>query len=139
MKTKAKILILGLICLFFISCQETPTTPDIPEYTPPAPTISADLRLVGVLRRTYTSYGTPRFEGYVRNFGNGTGYNCMVEITCYSDENKKTIIDTANGFPANLGNIKPTQKAYFEAIAFDCESHDQIKSYDVEITWLNRD
>jgi len=63
----------------------------------------------------------------------------MVEIACYSDENKNTIIDTVNGFPANLGDIKPGQNAYFEAIAFDCESHDQIKSYDVEITWLDKD
>jgi len=136
---KSKILVLLLLfCLFLISCENI-TTPDIPEYTPPATTVSADIRLVGTLKRTYTDYGTPRFEGYVGNFGTGTGYNCKVAITCYSDENKNTIIDTANGFPANLGDIKPGKNAYFEAIAFDCESHDQIKSYDVEITWLDKD
>jgi len=134
MKVKAKIFILGLICLFFISCLKTPTTPDIP----PAPTVSAEIRLVGVISRTYTSSGTPRFEGYVGNFGTGTGYNCEVSITCYSDEDFKNIIDTATGLPANLGDIEPGQNAYFEAIAFDSKSHDQIKSYEVKITWLDR-
>lgn len=92
--------------------------------------------LDGNLKKTYTSYGSPRFEGYVKNVGNATGYNVMVEITCYSDENKTTIIDVAKGFPANLGNIKPGKRAYFEAIAFDCDSHSEIKAIDIEITWL---
>ena len=131
MKVKTKIFILGLICLFFISCQKTPTTP-------PSPTVSAEIRLVGTLSRTYTLSETPRFEGYVGNFGTGTGYNCKVEISCYSDENFENIIDTANGSPANLGDIKPGQNAYFEAIAFNSNSHEQIKSYEVKITWLDR-
>jgi len=137
---RTKILVLGLVCLFLIRCENT-TTPDIPKYnppTPPTPIIKADIRLVGTLQRTYTSYDRPQFEGYVGNFGTGTGYNCMVEIACCSDENKNTIIDTASGFPADLGDIKPGQNAYFDAVAFNCESHDQIKSYEVKITWLDR-
>lgn len=98
----------------------------------------AIFELDGELKRTYTSYGSPRFEGYVKNVGNATGYNVGVEITCYSDEDKTTIIDTANGFPANLGNIGVGKRAYFEAIAFDCDSHNQIKAIDIEITWLTK-
>jgi len=93
----------------------------------------------GNIKRTYTSYGCPRFEGYVKNVGNATGWNCGVDITCYSDAQKTTIIDVAYGFPANLGDIRPGQRAYFEAVAFDCKSHDQIKAIDVKITWLNRE
>lgn len=101
-------------------------------------TARAVFELDGNLKRTYTSYHSPRFEGYVKNVGNATGYNVMVEITCYSDQNKTTIIDSASGFPGNLGNIKPGQRAYFEAIAFDCDSHNEIKAIDVEITWLTK-
>jgi hypothetical protein len=79
-----------------------------------------------------TSYDRPQFEGYVKNTGNNTGYNCIVEIKCYSDPNKITIIDTANGFPSDLGDINPGQRAYFDAVAFNCTSHNQIKSYDVK-------
>jgi len=99
----------------------------------------AIFELDGSLKKTYTSYRTPRFEGYVKNVGNATGYNVMVEITCYSDESKTTIIDVAKGFPADLGNIAPGQRAYFEAIAFDCDSHSEIKAIDIEITWLTVD
>ena len=86
-------------------------------------------------KRTYTTYGTPRFEGYVKNVGTDTGYNVKVAIVCYSDL-LITIIDVAYAFPADLGNIAPGQRAYFEAIAFNCSSHDDIKSYEVTITWL---
>jgi len=99
----------------------------------------AIFELDGSLKETYTSYGCPQFEGYVKNVGNATGYNVMVEITCYSDSNKTTIIDVAKGFPADLGNIAPGQRAYFEAIAFDCDSHSEIKAIDIEITWLTAD
>jgi len=103
-------------------------------------TITVNARAIfvldGNLKKNYTSYGSPRFEGYVKNVGNATGYNVMVEITCYSDENKTTIIDSAKGFPADLGNIGPGKRAYFDAIAFDCNSHSEIKAIDIEITWL---
>ena len=124
MKTKTIICI--LLCLLLSSCdlfQEK----------------VAEMILDGPLQPTYTSYGTPRFEGYVKNIGTGTGYNCGIEITCYSDTAKTTIIDTANGFPANLGNINPGQRAYFEAIAFNVNCHCDIKATDYSITWLDRD
>ena len=70
--------------------------------------------------------------------GNKTAWNCMVSITCYSDVAKTTIIDVAHGFPANLSDIPPGIRAYFDAIAFDLNSHDQIKAYSVKITFLER-
>lgn len=131
---KAKILVLVLICLFLVYCGES-LGPDEPE----SAARKAKIVLDGTLQRTYTNYDRPQFEGYVKNTGNGTGYNCMVEITCYSDPNKTTIIDNAHGFPADLGDIAPGQRAYFNAVAFECTSHSQIQSYSVKITWLDRD
>jgi len=126
---RTKILLVGLVCLFLVAC-ESPFAPKEKK---------ANIVLDGTLQRTYTSYDSPQFEGYVKNTGNGTGYNCMVDITCYSDPNKTTIIDNAHGFPADLGDIEPGQRAYFDAVAFDCNSHEEIKSYSVDITWLDRD
>lgn len=122
---KTKILLLGLLCLFLFQCKE-------------AAEEVAQIVLDGTLQRTYTDYGSPQFEGYVKNIGTGTGYNCGVEIACYSDTGKTTIIDTAKGFPADLGDIPPGVRAYFNAVAFDCNSHDDIKAYDVKIDWLDR-
>ena len=99
----------------------------------------ANMILVSDISRTMTSYGCPVFLGYVQNIGTATGYNCMVTITCYSDAAKTTIIDTAHGFPANLGDIPPGVMAYFDAVAFNCTSHDQIPAYAVKIEWLTRD
>ena len=132
---RTKILILGLVCLLFFPYCNSPESPDVKEVIKP----KANIVLDGSLLRTYTYYGSPQFEGYVKNIGNGTGYNCMVEIQCFSDPNKITIIDTANGFPADLGDINPGQRGYFDAVAFDCNSHNDIQSYSVKITWLDRD
>lgn len=136
-RTKISLWMMILVVVLLLSAceKETPFTPE--PYVPPPP--EANIVLDGALTRAYTTYDSPMFWGYVKNTGNGTGYNCMVEITCYSDAGKTTIIDTANGFPANLGNIKPGQRAYFDAVAFNCDSHEQILSYDVTITWLSRD
>jgi hypothetical protein len=62
----------------------------------------------------------------------------MVEISCYSDTAKTTIIDTAKGFPADLGDIPPNVRAYFYAIAFNLSSWEQIKAETCKITWLDR-
>jgi len=137
MKKKTKInlwMIVFVMTLLFFTCEEeTPFTPSPP--TPPEP--EAYFVITGDIKRTYTSYHSPQFEGKVKNTGDATGYNVMVEITCYSDD-YTTIIDNAHGFPGNLGNIEPGQKATFEAVAFECDSHDQIKTYDVTITWLTK-
>jgi hypothetical protein len=127
------VLLCLVMLLFSISCN-SPTAPSAP-YVPPK---KANIVLDGNLIKTMTDYGCPQFEGYVKNIGDNTGYNCMVEIACFSDANKTTIIDTAVGFPADLGDIAPGIRAYFEAVAFDCTSHDQIKGTTVKITWLDR-
>jgi len=93
--------------------------------------------LDGDLQKTYTFSGTPRFEGYVKNIGNMTGHMVIVAISCYSDARKTTIIDVAYAFPSNLGDIRPGQRVYFEAIASDVNSHDDIKAIDVKIDWVD--
>jgi hypothetical protein len=113
--------------------------PFAPEPTPPPPHVpAANIVLDGDLVICMTSYDCPKFEGYVKNTGDGVGYNCEVDIRVYSDTSKTTIIDTASGFPANLGNIDPGQRAWFDAVCFELDSISQIVAYDVNITWLNR-
>jgi hypothetical protein len=129
---RKKVLILYLIFLFFFCCK-SPTETKKPEIQK-----KANIVLDGNFIQSMTSYDCPQFSGYVKNIGNNTGYNCKIEIRCFSDPNKTTIIDTASGFPADLGNIDPGQRAYFEAVCFNLHSWDQIKSYDYKIDWLDR-
>jgi len=133
---RTKILLVGLVCLFLVAC-ESPFAPEaeIPEPEKP----KANIVLDGELNGGYGWGGLLGFSGYVKNIGNGTGYNCMVEIQCFSDASKTTIIDTAKGFPADLGDIAPGQRAYFEAIAFNATCMADITYTSVKITWLNRD
>lgn len=98
----------------------------------------ANLVVEGDFTRTMTSYGCPEYLGMVKNTGNNTAYNVMIEIQCFSDSGKKTLIDTAKGFPAELGDIPPDTRASFEAVAFKLSSWDQIKGEDYKITWLER-
>lgn len=135
---RIKILTLALTCLFIFASCESPVSPDIKEILiPPKPT--ANIVLDGILNGGYFGrYGSWGFNGYVKNTGNGTGYNCMVEIQCFSDASKTTIIDTAKGFPADLGDIEPGIRAYFEAMAFEAKSMGDITHTSVKITWLNR-
>ena len=88
----------------------------------------AILVLDGDLTRSMTSFGCPKFEGYVKNIGNLTGHN---------DAAKTTIIDTAKGYPMHMFDIPPDTRAYFDAVAYYGSSHDNIPAYDVEITWIN--
>jgi len=127
---KIKYLILLILCLLLFSCESSTTSP------PPEP--AAKIVLDGDFTKSMTSYDRPQFSGYVKNTGNATGYNCMIEIHAYSDSNKITIIDTAKGFPADLGDIGAGQRAYFEAVFFNLTSLDQIISDDYKISWLDR-
>ena len=113
-------------------------SPDIKEVlTPPKPT--ANIVLDGILNGGYFGrHGSWGLSGYVKNTGNATGYNCMVDIACYSDASKTTIIDNAHGFPADLGDIEPGIRAYFEAMAFEADSMADIIYTSIKITWLNR-
>ena len=125
-KTILLLAIICLACLAFTSCESLAAK-------------VANLILDGNLTASYTSYGSPQFVGYVKNTGNGTAYNASIEITCYSDTGKKTIIDTAKGFPASLGDIPPGVRAIFDAVCFDVDSHDDIKATTYTIDWLDRD
>ncbi len=95
----------------------------------------AELILDGDLLETYSSDGFPQFEGYVKNVGDKAAYEVEVEITCYSDADKTNVIDTAKGYPANSGNIEPGQRVFFDAVCFNLQSHDQIRTYKYEITY----
>ena len=132
---KMRILTLGLIFFLVFTCCESPVSPDIKEILA-KPT--ANIILDGELRGGYFGNFEWGFFGYVRNIGNGTGYNCIVEIQCFSDSNKTTIIDVAKGYPSYFGNIIPGQMSYFEAIAFNALSNDDIQYTNIKITWLNR-
>lgn len=125
MKTKIVILECAL-CLLFSSCDWFAAK-------------VAELVLDGNWQRTYTSYRSPQFEGYVKNIGNRTAHNASIDITCYSDVGKTTIIATVTGYPADLGDIPPDARAYFDAVCFTVSSHDDIKATDYTIDWLDRD
>lgn len=126
-----KKLLLVFLCLFlFLSIpgckKKLPTSPDIP-------TREADFLLVSSTQG-YTSYGCCEITGTVKNVGNATGYNVMIEFQAYNANN--VIIDTANGFPADLGNIPVGVSATFEAVFFDVSSWSSIAKTTYEITWL---
>lgn len=132
---RIKIFTLSLICLLVFAYCESPADPKIEEVIKPR--LKANIVLDGELVRGYSYWGLG-FTGYVKNIGNGTGYNCMVEIQCFSDSSETTIIDTAKGFPADLGDIKPDQRARFEAIAFEAKVMENIRYRSIKITWLDR-
>lgn len=92
----------------------------------------------GNISKTMTSYGCPQFEGFLKNVGTKTAWNIMITFIAFSDTAKTTIIDTALGFPANLGDIAPGQRAYFDAVFFDLTSHTQIVAWDSELSYLER-
>jgi len=98
----------------------------------------ANLIVDGDFTRTMTIYNCPQYLGMVKNTGNNTAYNVMIDIQCFSDSGKKTLIDTAKGFPGNLGDIAPGTRASFEAVAFNLNSWSQIQGEDYKITWLER-
>jgi hypothetical protein len=85
---------------------------------------------------TMTTYHCPKIDGTVRNDGNLTGWNTMISFQALNSVN--TILDTANGFPADLGDIRPGQSAVFEAVFFSLYSWSQIDHVQYTIDWLDR-
>lgn len=83
-----------------------------------------------------TSYNCPVINGTVRNDGNKTGWNVMISWSAYNANN--TIIDTASGFPANLGDIPPGVSALFSAVFFNLSNWSQISKLTWTMTWLDR-
>jgi len=124
---------LFFLCIFlFLSIpgckKKLPTSPDIPDITR-----AASFTLVESTQG-YASYGCCEITGIVKNVGNATGYNVGIEYQAYNASN--VIIDTANGFPADLGNIPVGVSATFEAIFFDLYNWSLVAKTTYEITWL---
>jgi len=88
-------------------------------------------------KKGYESYGCCSLTGVIKNTGNGTGYNVMITFQAYNANN--VIIDTAHGFPADLGDIPPGVSATFDAIFFDTYDWKKIAKLTYVITWLNQD
>ncbi len=120
-----KVLFLGAALGLMISCGST-TAPDPP---------SAHFVLVSQ-SQSMTNYGCPQVLGTVKNDGNGAGYNVMITFQAYNSSN--TIIDTANGFPGDLGTISAGVSAAFDAVFFELSSWTQIARTTYEIEWLDR-
>ena len=126
--------VLVFLCLsLFLSIpgcnKKLPTSPDIPD----TPTREASFILVSSTQG-YTSYGCCEITGTVKNVGQATGYNVMIEFQAYNANN--TIIDTASGFPADLGNIPVGVSATFDAVFFELYNWNVIAKTTYEITWL---
>lgn len=49
--------------------------------------------------------GSPGYFGSFNNWSGSSVYNVAVEFTIYDSEDKDYIIDTAKGYPADLGDI----------------------------------
>lgn len=109
--------------------KKLPTSPDIPD--PPAK--EASFVLISSTQ-SYTDYGCCEITGIVKNVGDATGYNVMIEFQAYNASN--VIIDTANGFPANLGSIPIGVSATFDAVFFEVYYWSSISKTTYEITWL---
>ena len=126
-----KKMLLVFLCLsLFLSIpyckKKLPTSPDIPIR-------EADFLLVSSTQG-YASFGCCEITGIVKNVGNATGYNVMIEFQAYNASN--VIVDTASGFPADLGNIPVGVSASFEAIFFELYSWSLVSKTTYEITWL---
>jgi hypothetical protein len=97
-------------------------------------TAAANFVLVGY-SKDMTSYHCPVINGTVRNDGNATGYNVMISWSAYNAAN--TIIDTASGFPADLGNIPVGVSAVFDAVFFKLTAWSQISKLTWTMDWLD--
>lgn len=90
--------------------------------------------------------GHPAWRGFVKNTGDKTAYNCVVEIRCYRENGG--LIDIALGFPEAIidpvssgplyGAIKPGDRCPFEAVASHLESHEEIDHYKLKISWTDQ-
>jgi hypothetical protein len=122
-----------ILILFCFGCKEvsSPAAPILPGS-------AADVILDGNMLRYNNQYGFPQFTGYLKNIGTDPAYNPVIEIKCYSDAAKASIIDVAVGVPANTYSLQPNQRAWFAAVAYRLTSHSQIQAFDYNIWWSNR-
>ena len=96
------------------------------------------LQVVGEITTGKTSYDRPYYAGTVKNTGDGTAYNASIEFTIYEDEAHTKILGTAWDALADLTDIKPGQSTDFEAVARSLTTTDQLKYYNVKITYLTK-
>ncbi len=96
-------------------------------------TINVRVYLVSWYKKV-KSYGSPYILGTVKNIGDKPIYNVKISWAAYNANN--TIIDTADGFPGDLGTISPGISAVFEAIFFNLSSWNQIYSLTYTISWI---
>jgi hypothetical protein len=96
--------------------------------------VAADIKLKSY-EKQMTSYHCPEIVGTVKNEGTGPGYNVMITFKAWNDSN--TIIDTANGFPADLATIPAGASATFDAVFFNLNKWAQVYKLTWEISWLN--
>ena len=96
------------------------------------------LQVVGEITTGMKSYGSPYYAGTVQNTGDGTAYNASIEFTIYEDEAHTKILGTAWDALADLTDIKPGQSTDFEAVARSLTTTDQLKYYNVKITYLTK-
>ena len=124
-------LVCTLLTLFLCCSKDdapiSPYTPQLPDPKYASFILTSDVC-------SYTSYGCCRITGTVKNVGEATGYNVGVFFQAYNAYN--VIIDSAVGFPADLGNIPVGVSATYEAIFFDTYNWALIHEYTYEITWL---
>lgn len=124
---KKGLMLAALVCLAFLSGCKNIFGPD-----------AAKVVIDGPVSINMETYGCPVFQGWVKNTGGKTAYNCLVKFIVYSDAAKKNIIDSASGFPANLGDIAVGARTYFEAVCFKLTAISQIVAYDTEISFLEK-
>lgn len=96
---------------------------------------SAKIVIDGELTYGTSDFDKPQITGTVKNVGDATAYNCQLDFSAYSGN---TIVDVANGFPANLGDIPVNTSATFEAVFFDLESHSEYDRIATKISCLSR-
>lgn len=137
------ILVSFMIVYSTISCGEGGGGENIyiPPYTTTTTTTtttimaSAKIELYDGYQKGYTSYNRPKINGRVINNGDATGYNTMVTVYAYSGN---TLVATAVGFPADLGDIPVGAIVDFEAVFFDLQSHNQYDRASAEVEFLTR-
>jgi len=125
-----------LSAILLAACEGVPTA----ERSPITPTFKENVVLDGDLTKTLSNEGHPQFEGFIKNIGNKTVYNCAVEISCYYTYSKspESLIDIAKGYPAENGDIPPGARVGFVAVASRLTSHSQIRETSVLITWFEK-
>ncbi len=88
------------------------------------------------VKKTTTSYSRPSLTITVKNIGDATGYNVSCDANAL--DSAGIIIDTAQAFFAELGDITVGQSALDEAVFFNLSSHDDYVSLTYNCDWLTR-